>query len=141
LVTNLETKKTVHWLYPFEVSAICIDETNKRILAGCTDGYIRELLDPDETDDDGTTISWQIQSKAWTDQVRKYFPRYAKYDVEIESGSAATGTILLDDTSKQAHTLASRTTRKRLIDSCNGNRLAVRISGTGPASVYQAEVE
>jgi hypothetical protein len=143
LVVNISTKKASHYQYPFSVATFAIDYTNRRLLAADTDGYIWHIEDTSKTDDGGTAIAWQIESKAFTDQVHKYFPRYAKYDLSLDSSSAtANGYILLNDVVKQTHTLTeSRKTRQRLITECNGDRLGIRITGTGQVSFYAAEVE
>jgi len=50
--------------------------------------------------------------------------------------------VLLDGTSVQSHTLStSRAIKKRLVASGNGDRVAIRISGTGPIDIFAAEVE
>jgi hypothetical protein len=142
LVTNLETDRTVHYDYGETFKSINIDRTNNRIIALDNSGYIWEIQDSDSTDDDGTAISWQIESKAYSDQLYKYFPRYAKYDVDVGSGATATGTVLLNDTSHQTHSITgSRKTKKRLITSGTGDRIGVRINGTGTVTFREAEVE
>jgi hypothetical protein len=140
LVTEFATKRTVHYEYGKAFSAACVDETNDRILAGDSDGYVWILENASDTDDGGTAITFDWESMEASDQVRRYFPRYAKYDVEV--GGTATGQIVLDDTVKQSHTLSgSRATRKRHVTYCNGNRLRSRITGTGTISIYAVEVE
>lgn len=141
LVTDIATKKTVYYEYAQEFTAVDIDYTNRKLLAVSSDYYCWQIESTAQTDDGGTAISWEIESKAFSDQLVRYFPRYARYDVELETGSTATGYVLLEDTSVQSHTIASRTTTKRLITSANGVRLGIRISGSGPAKVYAAEVE
>lgn len=141
LVIDLQTQKLVHHSYAATFRVVGIDDQNNRLMAGDLNGYIWIWEDVDSTDDEGTAISWQIQSADFN-QLRKYFPRYAKYDVAVGSGATANGHILLDDTVKQTHPLnGDRLTRKRLVAGCTGDRLAVRISGTGAVDIYGAEIE
>jgi hypothetical protein len=142
IVIDLQTQRGRHYQYAQQFGAVCVDGTNNRILALDSTGYVRRLDDSSVTTDDGTAISWQIESKAFTDQLYKYFPRYAKYDITIGSGATATGNILLNDTIIQTHSLtASRQTKKRLIDGNNGDRLGVRITGTGSVTFRECEIE
>lgn len=135
-------QKTVHYNYnDTSFRAVAIDFTNGKLIAGDTTGYIWELESLTNTDDNGTVIAWDIESKSFADQLYKYFPRYAKYDVELTGEAAATGKVLLDDVIKQSHTISSRNIRSRLITGCAGSRLGVRITGTGQAKIYMAEVE
>jgi hypothetical protein len=135
------TGKIQYYSYPWTISAMSVDENKKDILAVDTSGYIRKLDDLSMTTDNGTMISWEIESKAFG-ALRKYFPRWARYDVELVNGATASGKILLNDIEKQNHPITvSRNIKKRLIDGCTGDRLSIRISGTGPVNVYSAEVE
>jgi len=141
LVMDLQTKRTVHYQYPFYIRTVEYDAANTRILAGCTDGYIRVIEDRSIVGDDGTVISWQIESKEFGG-LRKYFPRFARYDVSLGSAATANGYILLDGTVKQTHAITeSRKTRKRLVDGCTGDRLSLRMSGTGDVDIYGMEAE
>jgi len=143
IITDLSTGKSVHYDYGGTAfPCAVVDEENDRLLAMDTNGYVWQIEDPDETDDGGTDISWQIESKEYTDQLRKYFPRHARYDVNLNDSATATGYILLDGTSQQSHTIStSRSTKKRLVAGGNGDRLAIRITGTGPVDIFVAEVE
>lgn len=140
LVMDLASKRIVHHSYSSLMKTAAFDLTNNRLLTGDTDGYIWEIEKSDLTDDDGTAIAWQLQSKNYN-QYYKYFPRYAKYDVSVISGTAY-GYVLLNDTVKQTHTITGdRNTRKRLVTGCTGDRLAVRLSGSGRVQIYGAEIE
>lgn len=140
LILDLASKRIVHHSYAAAMKTAAYDYTNKRILTGDTSGYIWEIEKVELTDDNGTAIAWEIQSKNFN-QYYKYFPRYAKYDVKVNGGSA-TGYILLNDTVKQSHTITGdRISRKRLVTGCTGERLAVRLSGSGSVQIYGAEVE
>ncbi len=142
MVTDLGTGKTVHYDYGQTFPCGCVDYENDRILAVDMNGYVWELEDPDVTTDDGTEIAWQIETKEYSDQLRKYFPRHARYDVKLNNGATANGYILLNGVSKQTHALTvSRETKKRLVAGCTGDRIAMRISGTGPVDVFAAECE
>jgi hypothetical protein len=138
LVTDLGTKKVVHYDYGIAFSAVCIDDTNDRILAADTSGYVWVLEDATVTTDNGTAISWDWQTGEASDQVRMFFPRSAKYDVTV--GGTATAQILLDGSSIQSHTLTgSRVVTKRLITGNNGKRLQSRIYGTGAVDIWAVE--
>jgi hypothetical protein len=141
LVTDLATGKTQHYDYGVDFATATIDIVNDRILAADTSGYIWELEDADLVSDAGTAISWDYQSGEVSDQLRQYFPRSAKYDVEVASGTAVAH-VMLDGVSKQQHTLSgSRNSTKRLVDTCTGKRLQCRITGTGAVSIWGAELE
>lgn len=140
LVTDLGTKRTVHYDYGTAFSSACVDETNDRLLAGDSSGYVWVLEDASVTTDNAVAISWDWQSAEASDQLRMYTPRSAKYDVEV--GGTATAQVLLDGSSIQSHALSgSRVTTKRLITGDNGKRLQSRIYGTGTASIYAVELE
>lgn len=140
LVLDLGTKKVAHYDYGEEFSAVCVDETNNRILAADDSGYLWVLEDASVTTDNDTAISWDWQSAEASDQLRMYFPRSAKYDVEV--GGTATAQVILGGASIQDHTLTgSRNTTKRLITGNNGKRLQSRIYGTGAVDIYGVELE
>jgi hypothetical protein len=142
LVWNLDNKRTSYYHYDNEVRTLCWDRTNDRLLAGDNSGYVWVLEDADQTTDDSTAISWEIESKSFTLPTRRHFPRWAKYDVDASSATTATGELILDGTSHQSHTLSSdRDTKRRLITTGNGKRCSVRVSGTGPVEIYSVEFE
>ena len=142
IVSNMATGRSEHISYAFQIGAATVDSVNNRILGLDSLGYIRELDDADATTDDGTAIAWQVETKAYTDQLYKYFPRKAKYDINLGTGATATSSILLDDTVIQTHALTtSRSTKSRLVNGKNGDRLGVRIAGTGAVTIRMAEVE
>lgn len=141
LVLDLHSQKLVHHVYAATFRAVGIDHTNSRLLAGDAVGYVWKWEDIDSADDGGTAIAWQLQSADFN-QLRKYFPRYARYDVAVGTGATAAGYILLDTVSQQTHAITgNRLTRKRLVTGCTGDRLAVRLSGTGTVDIYGAEIE
>jgi hypothetical protein len=141
LVLDLTTERTVHYQYNSYIRTATYDVRNDRILAGDSAGYVWELEDPDVTTDDSTAIAWQIETKEFGG-LRKYMPRYARYDVGLSTGATASGYVLLDGASKQTHPITeSRKTRKRLVTGCTGDRLSVRLSGTGNVDIYGVEVE
>jgi len=140
LITNMQTEKTAYYDYGRIFIAIGYDSGNDRIMAVDTSGYIWAL--ESGTDDNGTAISWEIESKAYTDSLSKYFPRYAKYDINLDSGSVCNGYILLNDAIKQTHNIVdSRKTVKRHIIGCTGDRLGIRVSGSGGVAIRQIEIE
>jgi len=144
LVMNLETNKLQYFIYNdgsnVEIRTATVDETNKRLLIGDNTGFVRVIESKDHTDDTGTAIGWEVQSKDFTLQTRKHFPRFVKYDIEVPSGSTCTGELILDGTSHQTHTITGdRITKRRLVETGNGDRSANRISGTGPATIYAIE--
>jgi hypothetical protein len=129
----------VHYQYPVAFRAAAVDYYNNRLLAADESGYIWVIEDQDATDDDGTAISWELQSKDFT-LFHKMFPRTARYDVEV--GTSAAGYILLNGVSKQTHTLTGqRANKKRLITGCTGDRLSIRVSGTGTVKIHKVEIE
>jgi len=141
LVINLLTNKTVHYDYSQTFRCVTVDRANNRLLAVDNSGYIWQIEDTDRSDDYGTAISWQIQSKSFSDRLYKYFPRSAKYDVELVNGGTCNGYILLSDEIKQTHSItSSRNTRKRLITGCTGDSLSIRLSGTGGIKIREVEV-
>jgi hypothetical protein len=140
LRTDLGTKKVEHFEYGIAFSAVCVDETNDRILAADTSGYVWVLEDATVTTDNGTEISWDWQTGEASDQVRMFFPRSSKYDVTV--GGTATAQVILDGSSIQSHTLTgSRNTTKRLVTGNNGHRLQSRIYGTGAVDIWAVELD
>jgi len=142
LVWDFQTQRVSHYDWNSLVfRAMAIDYDNKKLIGGAGTG-VYNLEDLTVTDDAGTDISWQLESKAFSDQLQSYFPRAAKWDVDVTSGSTAIGRILLNETIHQSHTLnGSRNTKKRIMAVGNGQRLAVRVDGTGPVDIYAASVE
>jgi hypothetical protein len=146
IVFNLETGRAAYYVFndgtDIQVSAIHTDKTNNKLIVGDSTGFIRRIEDPTVTTDSSTSISWEVQSKAFTLQTRKHFPRWAKYDVEAGNADSATGTVLLDGAAHQTHTITgSRITKRRLIDTGNGNRCTLKIAGSGPAEIRMMEME
>lgn len=146
LVMNLETDRINHYSYndgsSIQIRAITTDDTNNRLIVGDSTGFIRVIENKLYTDDSGEAISFEVQSKDMTLQTRKHFPRWVKYDVDASSATTCTGALLLDGAIHHTHTITgSRNTKRRLVGGDNGNKCAVRISGTGPATIYAAEFE
>jgi hypothetical protein len=141
LVTDLQSGATTHYSYPYGLILAIVDPTSDNLVACDDAGQIITLEDSASTDDNGTAISWDIQSKDFG-TLRKYFPRWSKYDVGISSGSTATVYVMLDGVSIQSHSLSvSRDTKKRLITTAAGDRLSLRVAGTGPVDIYSLEAE
>lgn len=146
MVMNLETNRLQYFIYndgsAVQIRTITIDETNDRILIGDNSGYVRVIESPSYTDDSGTAISFDVQSKEFGLQTRAHFPRWVKYDVEATDATSVTGVLLLNGSAHQSHTITgSRNTARRLVAVGNGNRASVRVYGSGPASIYSAEFE
>jgi hypothetical protein len=146
IVFNMDTAKTAYYVYndgsAVEIRTIHHDDTNDRILIGDNTGYIRVIESATYTDDSGTAIPFDIQSKDFTLPTRAHFPRWVKYDVDASSATSVTGELFLDGTSHQSHTITgNRLTKRRLVGTGNGQKASVRISGSGPAFIYTAEFE
>ena len=139
---NLDTAKSTYYTYGREIRTVTEDNYNNRILAGDTSGFVWALEDKTANTDSGTVISWEVQSKNFQLQTRAHFPRYCKYDVDSSDATTATAEIILDEVVHQSHTLSdNRNTKKRLVATGNGKRASLRISGTGPVSIYAVEAE
>lgn len=145
LAMNLDTNRIAYLNYndgsDIEITALAVDQTNNRFLIGDRSGYVRVIESPLYTDDDGAAIAFELQSKDYTLATRRHFPRWVKYDVDATSATV-TGRLLLDGAIHHAHTITgNRDTRRRLVDTGNGNKVAIRISGTGQVSIYGCESE
>jgi hypothetical protein len=139
--TELSSGRSVHMQFPFAIKTTAIDYTNQRLLAGCTDGYVRIIEEISITDDDGEPINWDIETMAFS-VFKKYFPRYARYDVSPGVGTEINAFIKLNDVVQQTHPITTnRIIRKRLITGCTGDRLSVEITGSGIVDIYAAAVE
>lgn len=146
LVFNLETGRAAYYVYndgsDIQISTIETDLTNDKLIVGDSSGFVRQIEDQSVTQDSGTDIPWEAQSKDFTLQTRKHFPRWTKYDVEASSATSVTGTVLLNGSVHQTHSVTgSRVTKRRLIDTGNGERCTLRIAGTGPADIRMMEME
>lgn len=146
LVANLDTGRLGYYTYndgsDIEIRTVAVDQTNNRLLIGDNSGFVRVIESPSYTQDGSTDISWEVQSKDFMLQTRRHFPRWLKYDVDASDATSVTGSLVLDGTVHQAHTISGeRNTKRRLVEIGNGNRAAIRISGSGPAKFYAAELE
>ena len=143
LVFNLDNKRTSYMTHPFELRAVAVDHNNDRLVAVDSGGYVWHLEDPAMEDDNDTDISWEVQSKDFTLQTRRHFPRWVKYDVDASDTSCvATGSLIMDGSVHQTHTITGdRTTKRRLVTTGNGKKVSVKISGTGPVEIYAVEGE
>lgn len=140
LVLNVESGQVTPYDYGREFVYAVKDLYSDRLLAVDSNGSVRELEKIGATTDAGTAIAWDLQSKDFSDSLRRYFPRYARWDVEVLSGNAY-GLILLEDETVQTHTLDERDPRKRHIIGCNGRRVAVRAYGSGSVVFHSVEVD
>lgn len=146
LVMNLDTGRIGYYQYNdgsvVQLRCITTDKTNNRILAGDTTGYVRILEDKSVSTDSGQAVSWEAQSKDFTLQTRAHFPRWNKYDVDASSATTCNGYLLLDGAVHQTHAITgNRNTVRRLVKTGNGERCAIRLSGSGPVSIYAVESE
>ena len=136
---NLDQQRAVYHKYDVRLRAPTTDWTNEWFLVGDNNREVRRLEDPDATDDGGETIMWELQSKDFTIQTRRHFPRWVKYDFDGDTGTAE---VLLDDVVHQTHALAGdRNTRRRLITTGNGRRCSIRLKGSGQSNFYLADME
>ncbi len=143
LVLNLSNDRWSYYSWGVEIRAVGVDETNNRLLGVDVGGHVWELEKDSVTDDGGAAISWEIESKDFTLQTRKHFPRWVKYDVDASDvNCSATGSVILDGAVHQTHTIiGDRVIKRRLIETGNGNRESIRISGSGLVEIYAVEAE
>ena len=151
LAWDQSTGRASYYQYDLALTPPVVDVANDKFYAFDSAGTIRRLEDPDVTTDIGTAIDWETQSKDYTLQTRAHFPRWAKYDVQTGAGcSSAKSEILLDGEVHQTHQIIQSSTavashnrnpRKRLIEIGNGELCSIRLSGTGPVTIYAAEME
>lgn len=146
LVFNLVNNRVTYYVYndgsDIEIRCLIRDETNNRILIGDNTGYIREIEKISQSRDETTEISWESQCKDFTLATRKHFPRWNKYDVDATNAASCTGSLILDGSAYQSHTITgNRDVKRRLVKEGNGSRASIRISGSGPATIYGAESE
>ena len=140
LVFNTDQQKWTYYKYDQQLTAPAYDDTDKEFLVGTIGKTIRQLEDVTSTTDAGTAIGWELQSKEFTLQTRRHFPRWVKYD--IEKSATVTGVLQLDGATHQSHSLTvDRKTKRRLVKTGNGRRMAINLSGTGAATVYAVEAE
>jgi hypothetical protein len=146
LAMNLDTGKVQYHVYndgsDVEIRAIATDVENSRLLVGDNTGFVRVIESPDYTDDSGEPIAFDVKSKDYGLQTRAHFPRFVKYDVDASGAESVTGELYLDGELHQSHAISgSRQTKRRLVATGNGTRAALRISGSGPVSIYLTEFE
>ena len=146
LVMNLNTSKVAYYTYndgsDVEIRTITVDETNGRLLIGDNAGFVRVIESTSYTEDGDEPIVWEVQSKDFNLGIRKHFPRWVKYDMNATDATGVTGTLLLDGAVFHEHTITgNRNTKRRLVGVGNGNRAAIRLDGSGPVTIYGAELE
>jgi hypothetical protein len=142
LVFNTDNSRATYYKWDLQIYAPCYDKTNERFLACDASRRVRVMEDRDETTDDGASIDWETESKDFILQTRAHFPRWIKYDVDATDATSVQGKIILQGSTHQTHSITDeRNTNYRLINTGNGKRCSLRISGTGPATVYAAEME
>ncbi|KKK47641.1 hypothetical protein LCGC14_3153150 [marine sediment metagenome] len=144
---NLDTGRLVYFIYndgsTIRIHSIATDEKNNRILVGDNTGFVREIEKVGQTTDTDTAISFDVQSKDFTLQTRKHFPRWVKYDVDgSDSGVTVTGELYLDGALHQSHSITKdRDIRRRLVKTGNGSRVAHRLQGSGVVTIHAIESE
>jgi hypothetical protein len=142
LVLSLETKKITYYNFDMEIPAVCIDFTNDRLICADENGYTWHIEDKTKTQDETTDISWEIESKDFTLSTRAHFPRWIKYDIDASSATSVIGSIVLDGSIHQSHAVTgNRLTKRRLISVGNGQKCSMRVTGSGPVSIYTMESE
>lgn len=136
IVFNLDNDRSFFYQYDQRLYAPAEHAQVGQFLVGDA-GFFERALQSSNTDR-GSAIAWEGQSKDYTLQTRAHFPRWVKYDTE----GTMTGTVLLDDVTHQTHTItADRNTRRRLVDTGNGQRMSMRLAGSGVATIYAVEAE
>jgi len=142
IVFYLDDKRIGYYTRGEEIHHVCPDHYNGRLLAVDENGYAWEIESKTVTTDQGVAISWELESKEFTLQTRRHFPRWAKYDVDASESTSVTGYVMLDGSEHQTHTLTdSRKTKRRLITTGNGRRISHKISGSGPVQIRMVESE
>jgi hypothetical protein len=142
LVFNLDRKEWSFYQWDTQFTAVAVDDHRDRLIAADRYGYIYHLEDLDADDDAGAAIDWEVQTKDYVLQTRAHFPRFIKYDVKADDAVSVTGTMILDDVVHQSHTLTGdRSVKRRLVTTGNGQRCSVRVTGSGPATIYALEAE
>ena len=81
---------------------------------GDADKHVRQIEDPSVSTDIGANVSWEIESKDFTLQTRKHFPRWVKYDVDIDDATSVSGKVILDGATHHTHPLIVTGKRSRL---------------------------
>jgi N-acetylneuraminic acid mutarotase len=143
LVLNLTNNKTAYYSFPMEIVTAAVDEYYSRLLIGDNAGFIRQIEKNSVTNDDGTAISWEVETKNFALQTRPHFPRWNKYDVDASDSTCdADAMLILDGNVRQTHALSgNRDVKRRLIKTGNGQRMSIRFSGTGKVYIYAVEAE
>jgi hypothetical protein len=142
IVYDLETSKVTYYEWGIDIVWVAKDETNDRLLGVTSIGEVWRLENEHNAKDGYSDISWEIMSKDFTSATRPYFPKWLKYDVDVTDTATATGELIMDGVSVKSHAITgSRVVRRRLLPAVNGQRVAMKVSGTGPAAVYTVELE
>ncbi len=141
IVFNTDSLRSYYYKYDRALTSPAVDYTNDRFICGDFANTIRVIEDPTVTTDVGNNIDWEIQSEDYTLQTEKHFPKWVKYDIDVSDASSVTGSLVVDNSVHHIHDItASRKNKRRLVDTTNGNRIAVRLNGTGKASIFAAEI-
>jgi len=143
MVLDFVSSKMWYFDFGVEIGAITVDETNNRLIGIDGSGNVYVLNDIYNTTDNDSVVSWEMETKDFTLQTRKHFPRWVKYDIDAsDSACTATGEVKVNGTTLQSHSITgNRQTRRRLITTGNGDRVSIKVSGTGPVSIHAIEFE
>jgi hypothetical protein len=142
IIFDLGTNRTSYRYYPFGLRYAVADINNDRILAGDENGVFYHLDDKTTNLDLGEVVEWEIQSKEFSLSTRAHFPRWCKWDVDATTSTSCVGSIILDGAIFQDHTITgNRAIKRRLVKEGNGQRAQYRVSGSGPVTIYAAEME
>jgi hypothetical protein len=149
LVFYIAEKRMGYYTRTENVNCVGIDYYNDRLISCDNDGYVSEIEAKTVSTDNGNDFNWEVQSKDFTLQTRRHFPRWVKYDVNAVGAVTAYGGLVLDSMPGQdltqahhVHTLSeNRKTRRRLVDVGNGRRCSLAAWGSGPIEIYSMESE
>jgi hypothetical protein len=118
-----------------------LDKANEELVAAASNGRLYRIENESDLTDDGDAIEWEVRSKDFVLH-RLHFPRVARWEVDVGAGATCHGQVILDDTVKHTHVVnGSRNIKRRLVQPCNGQRLAIGLVGEGRVKIYGAEVE
>lgn len=137
LAFNLDNARARYYQYDQRLYAPNEGAQTNALYVGEESGH-RRVLETQSNTDAGTAIEWEAQSKDFTLPTRAHFPRWVKYDTK----GSMTGALILDDEVHQTHAISEdRNTRRRLVTTGNGERCALRLTGSTPPTIYVVEME
>ncbi len=146
-VIDFSTKRTWWYQYPFQITALCWDPFNGRLLAGTAGGSIMRLnLGYYDESDAGaqTGVAWKLRTKSWTT------PNDAVLEnIQVEAqGSGGSAVGMYDGTSTITIGTLTNTVKDWINPSLAGyvkNNIAFEFSGTqnanSPTALYQLKFD